>query len=1021
MAITLLQWNCRGFRANFNELQLLTSKYIPQAICLQETLLQDTDDINFRGYTPLNTYSDNGPHGGSTILVRQGILHSPVKLTTNLQAVAVRLTLHVAVTLCSVYVPPTYKLVSGELNSLVNQLPKPFIIMGDLNGHNPIWGSTIINNKGKIIEKLIDDHQLCVFNDDTNTYLHPASGTYSSIDISIATATLLSDFNWSVHDDLCGSDHFPTVLKSVNSSPQLSISRWNFTKADWDQFAVLCHEKITLDTFQDEADPIESFTNILTAISTKCIAKTSSVPRIRKPWFNSTCKDAVKQRKKAEKRFRAHPTTANLNIYKQVRAQTRRTINYEKRQSWQNFISKVNARTPISKVWNMVQRIKGKHLKTSINHLTDEHDNLLTSKKDIANSLAHSISKTSASENYNTKFRTFKDNQEKHNINFTSDNAEDYNEPFSMSELLTSLDKAKDTAVGPDDIHYQLIKHLPTSSLQTLLDIFNEIWLSGNFPPSWHNAIVVPIPKPGKNLNDPKNYRPIALTSCVCKTMERMVNNRLTWFLETNNLLANIQCGFRKNRSTVDHLVRLETFIRNGFINKQHVVSVFFDLEKAYDTTWKHGILKDLYDMGFRGRMPNFIHAFLQSRKFRVRVGTTLSDTVDQEMGVPQGAILSVTLFSIKINSLAKVLNNNVDGSLFVDDFCISSRSCNMSNIERQLQLCLNKISKWALENGFRFSKSKTQAIHFCNKRKFHNDPELLLDKEPINIVKEAKFLGITFDSKLNFLSHIKILKTKCLKALNLLKIVSGTKWGGDQKTLLCLYRALIRSKLDYGSIIYGSARKSYIKILDTIHHQGLRLALGAFRTSPVQSLYVEADEPSLSERRIKLSLQYVTRLKANPSNPAYDCVFSPECTTQFERKTSAIAPLGIRMKDHILSADIPITTIQCNKLLSFPPWQMIKPDVNLELSKFQKSNTNSLAFQQHFAELKAHYFDYTSIYTDGSKDGASVTSASLPQLSLTMKACHADSLMDPLCFLRRQRPSKWLCNILKRVHLENI
>ena len=138
-----------------------------------------------------------------------------------------------------------------------------------------------------------------------------------------------------------------------------------------------------------------------------------------------------------------------------------------------------------------------------------------------------------------------------------------------------------------------------------------------------------------------------------------MVNNRLTWFLETNNLLI-IQCGFRKNRTTIDHLVRLESFIRNGFINNQHVVSVFFDLEKAYDTTWKYGILKDLYSMGFSGRMPQFIDSFFKSRQFKVRDGSTFSDSVDQEMGVPQGAILSVTLFSIKINSLAKVLNDHI-------------------------------------------------------------------------------------------------------------------------------------------------------------------------------------------------------------------------------------------------------------------------------------------------------------------------------------------------------------------------
>ena len=172
------------------------------------------------------------------------------------------------------------------------------------------------------------------------------------------------------------------------------------------------------------------------------------------------------------------------------------------------------------------------------------------------------------------------------------------------------------------------------------------------------------------------------------------------------------------------------------------------------------------------------------------------------------------------------------------------------------------------MENGFRFLKSKTNAIYFCNKRKLHNNPKLLLGKQTIKVIKEATFLGIIFDSKLNFLSHIKSLKTKCLKALNSIIYVSSTKWGGNQKTLLNVYRALVRSKLDYGSIIYGSARKRYLKILYTVHHQGLRLAQGAYRTSPIPS-YVEPDEPFLSERRVKLSLQYITKLKSNPTNPA--------------------------------------------------------------------------------------------------------------------------------------------------------
>ena len=121
--------------------------------------------------------------------------------------------------------------------------------------------------------------------------------------------------------------------------------------------------------------------------------------------------------------------------------------------------------------------------------------------------------------------------------------------------------------------------------------------------------VVIPIPKPGNDHSDPGNFRPIALTSCFCKTMERMINVCLMWSLESQGLLSEKQCGFRKNHSTLDHLVRFETFIRNAFVKKEHVLTIFFDLEKAYDTTWKHGILADLWDLGFRATSPGLFTA----------------------------------------------------------------------------------------------------------------------------------------------------------------------------------------------------------------------------------------------------------------------------------------------------------------------------------------------------------------------------------------------------------------------------
>ena len=94
--------------------------------------------------------------------------------------------------------------------------------------------------------------------------------------------------------------------------------------------------------------------------------------------------------------------------------------------------------------------------------------------------------------------------------------------------------KSHNTAVGPDEIHYEFLKQLPSCSLDFLLQAFNEVWVSGKFPTSWKQATIIPIPKPGKDNTDPSNYRPIALTSCLCKTLERMINTRLIWFLESN-------------------------------------------------------------------------------------------------------------------------------------------------------------------------------------------------------------------------------------------------------------------------------------------------------------------------------------------------------------------------------------------------------------------------------------------------------------------------------------------------------
>jgi len=187
---------------------------------------------------------------------------------------------------------------------------------------------------------------------------------------------------------------------------------------------------------------------------------------------------------------------------------------------------------------------------------------------DIANSLGQTFSNNSSSNNYSTKFQGFRNQAENQHLKFKSNNLETYNNPLFLDELRDVISKSHDSAVGADDFHYQMLKHLPPNAVNTLLETLNNIWFAGNFPPSSRTSTVIPIPKPAKDASDPNNYRPIALTSCLCKVMERMINNRLVWFLERNKLITPLQCGFRKQRSTTDHLVCLESFIREAYIQR---------------------------------------------------------------------------------------------------------------------------------------------------------------------------------------------------------------------------------------------------------------------------------------------------------------------------------------------------------------------------------------------------------------------------------------------------------------------
>ena len=167
------------------------------------------------------------------------------------------------------------------------------------------------------------------------------------------------------------------------------------------------------------------------------------------------------------------------------------------------------------------------------------------------------------------------------------------------------------------------------------------------------------------------------------------------------------------------------------------------------------------------------------------------------------------------------------------------------------------------MRTALNFLPQKLYVYIFAKKNGLQPEPNLKLYGQQLPVEEQVKFLCLFFDKKLSFIPHIKYMKDKCRKALQLLRVKSSKDWGGDRTTLLRIYQSHIRSKLDYGCIVYGSARRSYLAVLDPIANQGLRSCSGAFRTSPIESLQVETGEPSLETRRLKPAILYEDESKS--------------------------------------------------------------------------------------------------------------------------------------------------------------
>ncbi|GFY13641.1 probable RNA-directed DNA polymerase from transposon X-element [Trichonephila clavipes] len=524
-------------------------------------------------------------------------------------------------------------------------------------------------------------------------------------------------------------------LITRNTGEKTFPPTYSYSRADWALFTQLAVIPDAMVKTESVDTAVQEVTNVLIAAADLSIPKVSSHSFQRyEPWWNTDCQTAYKNQRKLWGIFRRYPTTENLLAFKKAKSNARRVRRRSQRQSWIRNVSSLTSSTSSKQLWKKVKAANGMYRESSF-PILQTSNSVFSSPVKIVNILGETFQSVSSTASYNSCFLEIKRRAERTPINFSTRSFFPYNCNFTMAELRKALIQAHNTSPGPDGITYTMLRHLDPNSLTNILFLFNRVWKEHCFPSSWREAIVIPILKPGKVATDPLSYRPIALTSCFYKIFERMVNTRLVYVLEKEKCISPLQSGFRKGRSTLDNLVFLESQIRDAFVRRNHLVSLFFDIEKAYDRTWRYGILRNMHDFGLRGNLPIFIFNFLAVRYFHVRIGHSSSHKSIQDQGVPQGSVLSVTLFNIHMSSILHHLPPSVRGMLYVDDLQVSCKGSDMRLIERQLQTTVNRL--------------------------------------------------------------VKCLVTPSVPSTN---------------------------TLDYGCVVYDSARASVLKRLDTIHHSALRI-----------------------------------------------------------------------------------------------------------------------------------------------------------------------------------------------------
>ena len=980
--LKICHWNARSLKANLAEFNKFLSTHSPHIVCICETWLTYNFNPKFLNYTLYRQDRLLGKGGGMLILVRKEISHNILDLTPyqecHMEIQALQIFLDDSTySILSCYNPCVNVNIVLELDHYISQLTHKIIVCGDFNLRHQAWDSRVQANSfyaKAFYDYILASPLILLTPKDLSTRFDINSSKYSTLDLTLISASELDQTHVKAMQSI-GSDHLPMLitvtLKStivpLKKRPKWRIPKDNEKWSSWEQdLAQVTLPKLTLTPI---SDCLHSFTQTVLDVSEKHFGKTKATvsPFRHRPWWTAACSKQVALRKRARRFCERHPTQMNKILYKKQFANARRTIRTAKRAAWRKFTSNLTFKTPSAEVWSMIRNINGRNYTPNVplkfngqTAITDIEKSQL-----VALSLGQKIGSTTALALPPVDCPR----------RFPDPSTWNYNSPFTKREFTSTIanySSGKGTATGDDLFHKHFFKHLPNNYVEYLYMLLNAFWSTAEVPTLWKISVIIPITKPGKNVTDVDNLRPISLLSCLGKLMEKLIYERLYWMAEHFQILNPSQSGFRKLHSSTDQILRLESYIRLHLRKRHHVLVVFFDLKSAFDSINYLALLHKLRSIGLQGNLLHWLESYFQNRTFKVLVGNSFSDVCQQKQGTPQGSILSPLLFSLYGIDMPQTVST--DCSEFADDVAFYTFGETIDEAERRLQEQVDCFEDWCSIWGLEINVEKTKIMHFTTKQKLYKTrkPVLTLHDVPLELVHNYKFLGMVLDGPLlTWKEHISYLVQACQKRLNIMKVIASKNWGADQKTLLMFYNAYILGKLNYGAPIYDSASISVKEKLNPVQNAALRLATRVRRTTPVVVLQGETNSMPLQYNRDIQTIKYYYKLRSMPiAHYTRTFLLQAQSETSLAEWSPIFRPtffhrVSILLNKYTLHYFLPPSW----SIAPFPPWSApnnvtISTTPPEGIDPHQPSMNNSILLEH----LSKHFPNYQYIYTDGSK-----------------------------------------------------